>query len=287
MVDTKKITYKEMKLRQKEDLRSKRIVNSIYRNISTVFAYIFVKLGVSPNAITISSWFLCIFGFIFLSIGAYPYIITGLIFFNMFMTFDYTDGEVARIQNKQSLEGQHFEYMQEYIYRCCLGIGLGVGLFSLYRSHIYLYLGFLLTFLLIVEYAIGDLLKSVLRKGIIDKMISKTISDRDIQKELQEKMTEGHNWAEQNIFLRLFGVYPPGLIFSSVVISLILVVLTIIEYLLSIFTNFPLAMYGQTVGILSIYLLIVSIVKLIEVTILILKLEKDRPITKFLEELSK
>lgn len=280
-----KVNYREMKSRQKEDLRAKRIDNSIYRNVSTFFAYIFVKLGISPNTITISNFFICILGFIFLSIGTYLSFVIGIVIFILFKILDYTDGEVARATNKQSLEGLHFEGMQDYIYYTCLGLGLGIGLFRLYQSEIHLYLGFFLTFVFIVRYAMTDLLKSVLRKGVIDKKISKTLSDKNIQKKLLDKISKDHSWADRNIFLRMFGIHPPGLIYSIEFIGPILVVLALIEYLVSIYINFPLTVYGQAIGILSIYLFVVGIAKLIEIVSFITKMVKNKYITNFLNEL--
>ena len=285
MANNKKVTYRGMRLRQKHDLKSNKIVNSIYRNnFSTFIAYIFVKLGISPNAITISNFFVCIFGFIFASIGTFPYIFVGLFLFILFMTLDYTDGEVARATNKQSLEGLHFEFMQDYIYYCCLGIGLGIGLFRLYQSEIYLYLGFLLTFTLIVEYATTSLLKSISRKGVIDNKIKMNISDSKFQKKLRTKFFEGHSWKNRNIFLKLFGIYPAGLVFTLELIAPILIVLSLIEFFLGIYINFPITIYGQIVGIMPFYLFIFSIIKLIGIINFVYKMETNRHITNFLKQ---
>lgn len=196
---------------------------------------------------------------------------------------DDVDGEVARASNKQSLEGLHFEFLQEYIHRACLGIGLGIGLFRLYDNDIYLYLGFLLTFVFTIRFAITSLLKSILRKGVIDKKINTSVLDADIQRRLDEKFKKSHSWSDRNIFLKIFGIYPSGLLFSIEFFSPILLILIIIEYLLSIYINFPLT---QIVIVLPIYLFIVGMVRLIDVVGFISKLEKDRPITSFLNELS-
>jgi len=280
-----KVTYSKMKLRQKEDLHSKRIVNTVYRNVSTFFAFIFVKLGISPNAISISSFFICVLGFIFLSIGTYLSFVIGIMFFILFRIMDDTDGEVARATNKQSLEGLYFEGLQDYIYYSCLGLGLGIGLFRLYQSEIHLYLGFLLTFVFIVGYAMTDSLKPVLRKAVIDKKISKNLSDKDIRKKLWDNIDKHGSWTERNIFLRMFGIHPSGLVYSIEFIGPILVVLALIEYLVSIYINFPQIVYSQTIGILSIYLFVVGIGKLIRIVSFITKMVKNKYITNFLNEL--
>ena len=232
-----KITYKGMKLGQRKDLKKSReekdlkkhiVQNSIHRNISTYFAYVFVKLNIKPNTITISSFFICILGFIFLSIGTYMSLAIGSLLFILFRIMDEVDGEVARATNQVTTAGKYFEIMQEYVCQLCLGIGLGIGMFKLYDNITYLYLGFFL---------------------MLFSTISCTTSF--IKREYS-------NWQDQNIFLKLFNLYPAGLFFSNEFIAPILITLIVVEVLLNIV-------------ILPIYLYIFLFTKLLVIIFFVLK----------------
>ena len=279
------ISYKELKARQKKDLKSGKIVNMFSRNFSTWITYVLAKMGCSPNTVTISNYFVGIVGFIFLSFGTYLFLIVGLIFFVVFILMDHVDGEIARALNKESFEGLYLEALEDYIYFCCLGAGLAIGLFKLYESEVYLYAGFILTALFIIENATTNSVKFVLRKGIIDKKIGKNLSDKDLQKMIFSRIEGSDSWQSRNLFLRIFGINPPGLFYCFEFISPILIVLALIEYYLISYGNYMWIVYGQVVGILSLYIFAVGIVKLIKIVRFIAKLKNDRHITAFLNEL--
>ena len=130
----KKLTYREMEQMKLEDLRNHVCNYHIYKEFSTPFTYLFVKFGVSPNAITLSSIILVIIGFYFLSIGSYFYFIIGLLFFVLFKILDMSDGEVVRITNMPSKEGIFYDRISHYFFSVCLGLGFGFGLFRLYNN---------------------------------------------------------------------------------------------------------------------------------------------------------
>lgn len=282
ILGTKKIKYNEVKLRQKQDLNSGVSEYYIYRHISTPFTWLFVKFGISPNIITISSLFLCLLGFYFFSLGTYAYIMVGLLFFLFFKIMDMSDGEVARIQNKKSIEGLYFDRVSHYVFSCCFGLGLGFGLYRLYQSDIYIILGFLFTFAFVMENAMLDLLKSTLRKNIINKKI-KTL-DEHIYQKLMHNVNEGHSWLDCNIFSKLAGIYPfQGIIYTDTFITPILMCLTLIEYSLIVFSGAS-TIY-RPFRIIALYLLIVSISKIIWIIGFIYKMEKNRYITSTLNKL--
>src|SRR3989344_3346641 len=110
-----KIGYKEIKRRQKEDLREGLMEYNIYRHVSSPLTYVFLRLGITPNQITIFSSFLCLLGGIFLSIGAYAAMSIGMLLFLLFKVLDDCDGEVARIQKTYSMEGIFIDRIAHYI----------------------------------------------------------------------------------------------------------------------------------------------------------------------------
>ena len=284
----KKITYKELKSKQKQDIKSGAAGYVIYRPVSTPFTWILVKLGIQPNTITILSSFLCFLGFYFLSLGTYQSIIAGIVFFLFFKIMDMCDGEVARIQDKTSIEGLYFDRLGHYIFSCCFGLGLGLGLYRLYQGEIYLLLGFLFTLVLVVENAKIDLLNSLFRKEVIDKKISsKTASsekpDRYFQKKLADEIYNGKSWTQSNIITRLIGIYPfQGLIFSDTfIITPLLFTLAITEYILNTSVGFP----SDIIGLMPMYIIIISAVKIINIFIFIIKLKRKSYLTRLAQKI--
>jgi len=286
----RKITYKEVKSKQQGDLDSNISKYYIYRHFSTPFTWAFVKLGISPNKITILSFLLCFIGFYFLSQGTYAFLLLGLLFFALFKILDMSDGEVARIQNTASIEGLYFDRISHYIYSVCFGLGLGFGLYRLYQNDIYLILGFVFTFVFILENAISDLLKALSRETIINKKISIKLHTNNkqniaehFQKRLMDKISGGKSFGKRNIFSRLVGIYPSqGVIYTDTFTGPIFIILTVVEYFLSMFANFP-VIFGYSLGIIPAYAIIVSLSKTIWIVHFIYKMEIKRYITATLK----
>jgi len=288
----RKLTYKQVKSKQQKDLDSNIAKYYVYRHISSPFTWVFVNLGISPNAITISSFFLCLIGFYLLSQGSYLYLIWGLLFFVLFKIMDMSDGEVARIQNNLSIEGLYFDRVGHYIYSVCLGIGLGLGLYRIYQNDIYIIFGFIFTLVFVLENALHDLLRWLLKESNIKNKINSKKSftkvkqsiDRNIEQKLMANI-EGGSWENNNILSKLVGIYPlQGLIYSDTFTGPILIVLSAIEYALSSFIEIP-VIFGYPAGIIVTYILIVNFSKTIWILGFIYKMEKNRYVSKFLNEL--
>ena len=289
----KKITYKEVKSRQKQDLKSGTSKYYIYRHLSTPFTWAFVNLGVSANAVTISSFFLCLVGFYILSQGTYGYLILGLFLFIIIKIIDMSDGEVARIQNAGSTEGVFFDRVSHYINSTCLGVGLGFGLYRIYLNDIYIYIGFLFALAFTLEYAVAHSFKGIILEKTasnegkrkiysIDKV--RKLND-DVQKKVIKDINGKISWDKANIFSKLLRIFPfQGIIYSDTFSLLILLILSVIEYFLSSNMIFPIT-YGIAIGIIPIYLLIVSISKIIWFIYFILKMEKNRYLTERTDKL--
>ncbi len=223
------MNYKQIKEMQKRDIKSGTSHYFIYRHISTPFTWIFVKLGIQPNTITILSFFLCLIGFYFLSLSHF---LIGLSFFLFFNIMDMCDGEIARIRNEVSNEGRYFDRISHYIFVCCFGFGLGLGLSKLYQNEIFILLGFVFTSVLIIENAKNDLLNPF--KEIITKRVYKN-----------------HTWAEGNIVKRAIGIYPfQGLIFND---TFIIIPVLFMVFLIEFFLNIPF--------LIPFYLILISLVK--------------------------
>lgn len=291
MQKSNKITYKQVKEKQTEDLKSKTSRYMIYRKFSTPFTYVFVKLGVSPAAVSILNFITPIAGYFLLSIGTYLFIILGILFFVLAKVLDCSDGEVARIQNPKamndlhkSIEGPYFDGVAHFIYSTFLGVGLGMGLSRIYNDELYLTLGVFLTLFFVLERAFIELLISGYRRAIINRKI-KYASDKETLTQIMDEMHNGRSWSDGNILSRLAAIYPfQGLIYTTEYIPLILVFLIAIEYSMGNFINFPI-FHGITFSIITTYLLIVIIEKSIYYIIFVFKLHKNAYITKVIEKM--
>ena len=287
----KKISYREIKKEQLEDLKKNVMNFHFYRYFSTPFTYIFVKLGISPNAITISSFFLCLAGFYFLAKGTYLDILISMLFFVLFKTMDMSDGEVARIQNSPSIEGMYFDRISHYIFSLSIGIGFGIGLTKLYNNEIYLLLGFIFALAFMLEFAMKDLLKFFLREAIIkigkkgiQKLSMKEI-DRIIWKKFTQGMYKGKSWEQGNFLSRLIGFYPfQGLIYIDTIVIPIFIVLIAIESYFAI-AGREIIFYGYEISLVAFYVIIICISKLIWISLFIYKIERYRHITNTLKEI--
>ena len=280
MLKSNKISYKQVKEKQTEDLKLKTSRYIIYRKFSTPFTYLFVKLGISPAAVSIINFIPPLVGFYLLSLGSYISILIGLAFFALFKVLDCADGEVARIQNPnvmdekhKNIEGPFLDGVAHYIYPICLGMGLGIGTFKLYSNEIYLLLGVILTLLFIQEVALIELLKSYYRKAIIGRKI-KALDKETLQKMMHE-MHNGKTWGKQNFFAKLFSMYPfQGLLYTTEFIIPMLIVLVILEWAIML-----------EISIVTIYLVIIIVQKLVHFLNFIWKVKKKRFITKVIERM--
>lgn len=284
-----KVTYKEVKENQKKHFA---VYYTVYRKISSPFTYLFVRLGMSPGAVSILNFFTSIIGLVFLSMGTYVSMAIGLLLFILYKILDCSDGEVARIVNPKAMdpkhkkiEGSYFDAVGHFIEPICLGAGLGIGLYHMYNGEIYILLGVILAILLTLEYALNELVRSYFRKGIIERGIKLKDSLKGTHERLMENIAGKSVWSKQNKFLKIFGVYPPGLLYSREFIPIIFLLLVFVEYLTGSYIRIKFVFYWQIVGILPIYFFIIIGVKLIKTIIFISKIKKNEPITGFLNQL--
>ena len=280
-----KISYREVKRRQLEDFRTYPTENlyNVYRHFSTPFTYLSLRLGITPNQITIIYFFSCILGGIFLAFGTYPYMLLGVLFFLIFKILDDSDGEVARIQKSHSIEGLYLDRVGHYIYSLSLGIGLGIGMGRLYGNIVYILIGSLFTFVIIVEHSVIDLLKSTLRQKVIEESFGKKLRAERVHRiDMTRMVNEGRSFSELGIFSKIFSIYPiQGLFYSEHIYTLIITVVILGEYSLN-FLGFPFVFNSFMFGfVLPSYLSIIAISKSAWLIGFIHRLNRTRYITKF------
>ena len=279
----KNISFKDVVARQQADIKSRKKGNTIYVKISLPFTYLLLKLGATPNKLTLFTYLLGIFGYIFLSIGTYLYFIIGIVSFFLFYTLDSSDGDIARILNQKSIEGIFFDEISHYVWAICFGTGIGVGLSKIYSSGLYLYLGLAITLVISLEHSITYAMRSSIKTGMMEMGMPlknyKPVMDR-LSGNIQRKIV----WSKTSMIHKLFGIYPfNGLFYSAYFSCPIILILALTEYI------FKTTMGHQITGIGFIvpYLLVLFIAKLIWILTLSYNIERHRYITDALDNFKK
>lgn len=290
-MDPKKLTHWQIKRRQVEDMRNKVCNYTLLREISTPFTYLFVKLGISPNVITLSSIILVLIGFYFLSIGDYLNFIVGLLFFVLFKIFDNCDGEVARIQKSRSIEGVFYDRISHYAFALTFGLGFSIGGYHLTGQEFSLFLGILLTFVLVMENAMRDSVQLFLMIGIRTwKKFDFTKDMKAFSQEMHSKFTsalnKGKSWNKGNIISKIASIYPyQGLMFNDTFIIILTTALTIVDYVLMSTANITVQVSKMNITLTMIYFFLLFVSKSIWIVWYISQLVKRRPITETLKNM--
>ncbi len=148
----------------------------LYMNVSPVLAYLSLKVGISPNTVTVLYIVMGLLGGIFLAIPIKWFILTGIIFFYFRPFLDWADGLVARATNQTSITGDVLDPYGANTGWVALWAGLGLYLASKSGEAIFFYL----TPVILAIFAI-DIYSSA-KNRLYDKYIIKGIRDY-IQKE--------------------------------------------------------------------------------------------------------
>ena len=113
------------------------------RPISRAISRRLLKSSITPNAWTLSILVIPIAGFVSLRRGDYLGFVSGAALFQIYSILDGCDGEIARARYLESDRGRRFDTLCDVFGSVLFAIGLGLGLYHLYRtdSHNWLYLG--------------------------------------------------------------------------------------------------------------------------------------------------
>jgi phosphatidylglycerophosphate synthase len=99
----------------------------VLRPLSYPGAWIFLRLGFSPNAVTYLSAVLCLTGFVCLAAGGAAAAWTGFAFFFVFGILDCVDGNMARVLGKASPWGEWVDALGGYTAYAAMLLGIGVA----------------------------------------------------------------------------------------------------------------------------------------------------------------
>ncbi len=99
----------------------------VLRPLSYPGAWVFLRLGFSPNAVTYLSALLCLAGFVCLAAGAAGAAWIGFALFFVFGVLDCVDGNMARVLRKASAWGEWVDALGGYTAYAAILLGLGVA----------------------------------------------------------------------------------------------------------------------------------------------------------------
>lgn len=99
------------------------------RKVSTFLTRLFLRIGLSPNAITVLSLFIGLMAAGSFALGGYMAGIIGSLLFQLSAIVDCCDGEVARLTNRQSRFGQQLDIAADNVVHMAIFAGVAWGLF--------------------------------------------------------------------------------------------------------------------------------------------------------------
>ena len=111
-------------INRQEDGIVDRYVN---RKCSGILTPFFIKLGISPNAITIISMLIGLGGAACFAVGSYKLGIIGALLFQLSVIVDCCDGEVARLTFTESPFGQELDIIADNVVHMAIFAGIAWG----------------------------------------------------------------------------------------------------------------------------------------------------------------
>lgn len=85
------------------------------RKVSVVLTHLFLRLGLSPNAITVLSLVIGLLAAAAIAVGSYAAGILGALLFQLSAIIDCCDGEVARLTHTESAFGEQLDLVADNI----------------------------------------------------------------------------------------------------------------------------------------------------------------------------
>ncbi len=99
------------------------------RKVSALLTRLFLRIGLSPNAITVLSLLIGLVAAGSFALGSYAAGILGGLLFQLSAIVDCCDGEVARLTNRQSRFGEQLDIAADNVVHMAIFAGVAWGLF--------------------------------------------------------------------------------------------------------------------------------------------------------------
>jgi|TARA_B100000787_G_scaffold19947_1_gene13706 hypothetical protein len=127
-----------LKCQERPEKVNLKLSKYLYRPISIYITYIFLKLSISANFVTLLSILITFLGSFFLLNGGMVNLTIGFFCFWLFYLLDFCDGEIARYNNANSLTGHFFELIAHYIVNILFFLSIGITFYMMTNNFYYL-----------------------------------------------------------------------------------------------------------------------------------------------------
>ena len=118
------------KICQSEDHRTnqrRKWRGRLNNNISIYFTWLLLHTPIIGNQVTFLMLIFAIISAIFFAKGQYIYSLVGILFFQLYVLFDWSDGEVARYRKIFSKKGAYLDYITHVIVNPIIFLGISLG----------------------------------------------------------------------------------------------------------------------------------------------------------------
>ena len=99
----------------------------VNRKLSGVLTRLFLRMGVSPNTITLLSMLIGLAAAGCMATGLYEWGIIGALLFQLSVIMDCCDGEVARLTFSESRFGKEFDFLADNVVHIAIFVGIASG----------------------------------------------------------------------------------------------------------------------------------------------------------------
>lgn len=129
----------------------------VSRKVSIYFTWIFLKLGLTPNQVTLLHILSGVSGALLLLRDDIISIVAAVVLLQLWLIFDCSDGEVARYTKKYSDKGIYLDYLGHYLFNPFIFLPMAVIFYREYTFSWAMLLGALLLLASIFKRLVSDL----------------------------------------------------------------------------------------------------------------------------------
>ena len=102
----------------------------VVRPLAQAITWVLAPWSVSPHAVTLLAWAVLGAAAACLAQGTPSWAVAGAAALQLWYLLDHVDGQLARLQRRETLEGTLLDYLMHHSFFCFVPLGVGWGLFS-------------------------------------------------------------------------------------------------------------------------------------------------------------
>ena len=235
-----KITFDSvLEKSRKKNFKASNNLHWFSSKLSIYFSYIFIKLRLSADQVTIIFFITGLIGS-FLYMSTSPIItFLGYLFFRLHIIFDLSDGEVARFNNSSSIRGSYWDSMIHSLLNPLYALFICISYYKIFHNNIFLIIAPFITLIFSLTLAVKHNYYKALfnNKGTQNPKnikLYKSFFSRLIYVFSEIISLEG--LVLTSIFIKIFGIEDYAL-YSLVLFSVFNLLLVFVKFYLFSYTN--------------------------------------------------